>query len=161
MRLWPRSVADRIKDALDFLTTERGYRRVAASDAGMAGSVGYRSDALWITAEWDRGEPRLVVTPVGTTVRAGWEVLDPLLRGAAHYDGPVVAAREAPPAELAAWLRAHLDELEARLHPPRRAATLTLLAAYEAERQAEGRRWWDEHFPPRGVRPASAGPRAP
>lgn len=143
MRLWPRSTANRVRDAFGFLAAERGYLLAAASDASMAGSLAYRSDTLCVVADWDRGEPVLFITPVGTTARFGWNVLDALLRGLAHYEGPAVPAREAPPEQLAAWLRTHLDELEARLRPPAREATIARLAEYDAERQVEVQRWWD------------------
>jgi len=144
MRLWPKSVGDRIREAFAFLTEVHGYRLIAHSDGGMGGSLTYRSDALWIAVAWDRGDPWLEFSPARSP--AGpfeWDLVDQLLRGVPHFDGPGVPVRTAPVPELAAFLREHLAEIEARFRPPVLGTTLGRLAELDGERQVLVRQWWD------------------
>ena len=143
MSLWPRSTGDNIRDAFAFLTRERGYRLIADSDAGMGGSLTYRSDELWIAVEWDRGDPWLAFSPTRSEVKADWDLMDHLLRGAAQYEGAGIPIRTAPVPELAAFIRAHLDEIEARFHGPAREATVAALLVLRRGQLARVQAWWD------------------
>ena len=106
MRLWPKSVGDRIREAFAFLTEVHGYRLIADSDGGMGGSLTYRSDALWIAVEWDRSDPWLEFSPARSPAgKFDWDLVDQLLRSAPHFEGAGVPSRTAPVAELAAFLR--------------------------------------------------------
>lgn len=118
-----------------------GPARQEVSDGAMGGTVAFHSDALWVVAEWDRGEPYLFLTSVCTTACVGWDVRDALLRGRPRFEGPAVPQRAAPPDALAGWLRVHCGGIETRLRPPAREATPARVAAYEAERQADAQRW--------------------
>jgi hypothetical protein len=150
MRLWPRSTADRIREAFAFLVETHGYRLVADSDGGMGGSITYRSEGLWIAVEWDRGEPWLEFSPTRSSVgRFDWDLVDHVLRGEAFARADV-PAREAPADELAAWLRAHLAEIEAAFAPPRREDTQARLRAVDSERRRLRERYWAAR-PPRGA----------
>jgi hypothetical protein len=143
MRLWPRSTGDEIRETFAFLTQERGYRLIADSDAGMGGSLAYRSPELWITVEWDRSDRWLEFSPTRSAVKVDWDLVDHLLRGAPHYEGAGVPMRTAPVPELAAFVRAHLIEIEARFRGPARAATVSTLLALRKEQLARVQAWWD------------------
>jgi hypothetical protein len=143
MRLWPRSTGDGIRDAFAFLTQERGYRLIADSDAGMGGSLTYRSSELWIAVEWDRGDPWLEFSPTRSEVKVDWDLMDHLLRGAPQYEGVGVPVRTAPASELAAFVRAHLDEIEARFRGAAREATVAALLGLRRGQLARVQAWWD------------------
>ena len=143
MRLWPRSTGDEIRDAFAFLTRERGYRLIADSDAGMGGSLTYRSAELWIAVEWDRGDPWLEFSPTRSEVKVDWDVVDHLLRGVPQYEGLGVPVRTASVPELAAFLRAHLDEIEARFRSPAREATVAALFVLREGQLSRVQAWWD------------------
>jgi hypothetical protein len=145
VRPWSQSPTERVRAAFAFLSEPpHAYRLIAESDSGMAGSVTYRSDALWITVEWDRGEPWLEFAPTQEPAgRFDWELVDSLLQGAKHTTAPVTGpAREAPAEELAAWLRARLPEIEARFTPAVRTATQARLLGLATKRAAARQAWW-------------------
>src|SRR5690349_2894015 len=101
MRLWPRSMSERIREAFAFLVDGHGYRLVSYSGGGMGGSVTYRSDDLWIAVEWDRSDPWLEFSPTRSAVgRFDWDLVDHVLRGAAALEHADVPALDAPPDAL-------------------------------------------------------------
>jgi hypothetical protein len=143
LRLMPRSPADRIREAFGFLTRPPHAFRIVAESEGMGGAVTYRSDALWVAVEWDRGEPWLEFSPTRSSVgRFDWELVDHVLRGAAHYEAGGGAGGEAEAGELAAWLRPRLAEIEARFAPGRLAETNERLLALQAQRARGREEYW-------------------
>jgi hypothetical protein len=143
MRIFPPSTADRIRAAFAFLTDGPGYRLIVDSDAGMAGSIAYRSLDLWITAEWDRGDPWLTFSAARSAAGPfGWELVDHLLRSAPHFDSAAVPTAEVPAEQLATWLRPRLAEIETRFRPPAFEQTRTRLLALQAEQWQERERYW-------------------
>lgn len=124
------STTETIHTAFDFLLA-RGYAVVAESDGAMAGTVAYRSPLLWISLEWERGNPTLSFTLTRTTPNSfAWTLVDRVLNGELHLEFAPNVVPSAPVAELATFLRANLDELERRLSPPE-------CEAFEAHLRAE------------------------
>jgi hypothetical protein len=151
LRLMPRSPADRIRDAFAWLTEPPHAYRIVAESEGLGGAVTYRSESLWVAVEWDRGEPWLEFSPTRSAVgRFDWELVDHLLRGAAHFGGGGGTASEAPAGALAAWLRPRLGEIEARFRPPALAETNARLLALQSERTRARAAWWDRPREPGG-----------
>jgi hypothetical protein len=145
------STGDTIRIAFAWLTApQHGYRIVAESE-GAGGAVTYRSDALWIAVEWDRGQPWLEFAPTHSAVgRFDWELVDHLLRDAPHFREGAGPGGEAPAVALAAWLRPRLAAIESRFRPPALDATQARLHALAAERaDVQFARWG---------RPARRGP---
>ena len=147
MRFWPQSTGDAVRDAFAFLQEAHNYRLIVDSDAGMGGSLGYRSPELWITVHWDRDDPWLEFSPTDIDDRFDWDVVEHLLRGAEHYQGKGVPVRTAPVPELAAFLRQHLAEIERQFRGPERVVTLARLGQLQAEQQRRVQAWRDRMKP--------------
>jgi len=87
----------------------------------MAGTVAYRSPLLWLSLEWDRSDPWLSFTISSIGPHAFfWTAVDHLLNGTTHPEYGPNTLPEAPIAQLGAFVRDNLDELERRLSPPHR-----------------------------------------
>lgn len=115
------ATAERIRKAFDFLL-QRGYTLAVESDAGMAGTIAYRSPLLWISLEWERSNPWLSVTLTRTAPNSfSWPLIDRVLSGKLHPEYPLNSLAEAPVERLATWVRENLDELERHLVAPFRA----------------------------------------
>jgi hypothetical protein len=141
MRLWPRSTTARISEAFAFLA-EAGYRLVSDSGLGMGTTVTYRSPALWIAVNSDRGDTWVEVTPTGQPDDPYTEgLLHELLAGHATYEAEHPLTRRRSVEEAAAFVREHLGELEIRFRPERLAETRQQLAALRDARTAKTRGW--------------------
>ena len=147
MRFWPQSTGDAVRAAFAFLPAEHGYRLMADSDAGLGGSLAYRSPDLWITVHWDRSDPWLEFSPTNLDARFDWDLVEHLLRGAECYEGVALPVRTAPAPDLAAFLRQHLPEIERRFQDSARPETLTRLAELQAEQRRLVQKSWDELMP--------------
>ncbi len=147
MRFWPQSTGDAIREAFAFLPAAHGYRLIADSDAGMGGSLTYRSADLWITVSWDRGDHSVEFSPTNIDGKFDWELIEHLLRGAERYEGVGVPVRAAPVPELAAFVSQYLPEIERRFRDPALPETLTRLAELQAEQRRRAQQSWDELMP--------------
>lgn len=104
----------------------------------MAGSVAYRSPTLWISLEWDRGDPWLSFTLTHMTPNSFlWPLVDHVLTGRSHPEYRPGMLPEAPILELAAFVRDNLDELETRVSPPHRTAFEARLRAEQGDARRE------------------------
>jgi hypothetical protein len=141
MRLWPRSTTDRIREAFAFLI-EAGYRLVSESGLGMGVTVTYRSPALWIAVNADRGDAWVEVTPTGQPDDPVTDdVLRELVAGHTTYEAKYPLGRAQSVEETAAFVREHVDELERRFGPEYLAVTRKGLAALCAARAAKTKAW--------------------
>ena len=124
------ATAHQIRAAFDSLLS-RDYVLAAESDAGMAGTIAYRSPHLWLSFEWDRSDPWLTITfkDVGPNP-VMWTEVDRVFGGKAHPEYDPNTLPEAPVPRLLAFVQAVLPALEARLQER---DSLTLNAARDLE----------------------------
>ena len=147
MRFWPQSTGAAIREAFAFLPAAHGYRLIADSDAGMGGSMTYRSADLWITVSWDRGDHWVEFSPTNIDAKFDWELIKHLLRGAEHYDGLGVPVHAAPIPELATFVREYLPEIERRFRDPALPQTVARLGELQVEQRRVAQKSWDELIP--------------
>lgn len=131
------STGTRIRDAFDYLL-RRGYSLAAESDAGMAGTIAYRSALLWLSFEWDRSDPWLTFT----FVRVGpepvlWTDVDQALTKNSHPEYGPSALPEAPIPTLVAFLGATLEALEQELESPASVEFHAAIRRLESSRRRE------------------------
>jgi hypothetical protein len=135
MRFWPRSATETIREAFAFLTNDCGYRLVSESGLGMGVTVTYRSPALWVAVNADRGDAWVEVTPARSADDPYDDrLLAELLAGHEQYIADCSPAELRGVSECAAFLRANLAELERRFSPERRDETRRRLATLRASR---------------------------
>ena len=141
MRFWPRSTTEVMRETFAFLI-EAGYRLVSESGVGMGVTVTYRSPALWIAVNADRGDVWADVTPAdGFDDPYDDRLLAGLLAGHDAFVGPDPSTYLRSIDECAAFVRANLAELERRFTPEHREDTRRRLAALAESSALRTKAW--------------------